>query len=209
MGKIKLKMLLSLLFIFILLASTASYALYGTYFYNNFKPNFPITNIAYYVDSSVSGYASNIETAFNNWKVATQGNNVNARVWSFRVYSTSFPYYPFTPHVIFKKSTNGKSYTTFYDSYGNQVQSSDFSPPTINWSKCIIYLSSGLSDPNFTITHEIGHIFGLSHPNEETPSGIYQRQPSCMIPSDATGYDNVRSLTPTPFDVGHLNDRFR
>jgi len=190
-----------------LLASTASYAKYGTFCYE-YRPNFSITNIAYYVDPSLSDYEVFINAAFRSWKEATQGNNVNARVGYFKAPGLGFSYYPYAPHVVFKKSTTGKSYCTYFDAGGSPAQASETGNPNKNWSKCIIYLATPLSEPNFTIVHEIGHVLGLCHPYDETEK-IYQGQETCMIPSDYTGqYESSRKSEPTPFDVSNLNRRY-
>jgi hypothetical protein len=204
MRKSKLRFILPLFLAIVLLTATLSSASIGFYF--DYKPTFSITNIAYLVDSSVSGYAQSIEDAFSTWKEKTKNNDVNARVGYYKV--SSSPYYTPPAQVVFTLSTTGTSYTAYFTATGAPANSGTGEPYS-NWAKCVIYLAPNLSDPKATVIHELGHVFSLKHPFEN-PEGVYKMQTSCMIPSIAPStYIKYRSTVPTAFDVANVNSRFK
>lgn len=204
--KLKLHLLLFLVIVLLTPPSSTS-ANYGTFCFD-YKPTFSITNIAYLVDSSASGYTNSIEAAFKSWKDETKNNDVKARVGYYKV--SNSPYYTPPVQVVFRVSNTGKSYTAFFTSSGDYANIGTGEPYT-NWSKCVIYLVPGMSPSKAksTAIHELGHVFSLKHPSIELPSGIYQGDPSCMLPSDEPTYPNSIRTEPTTFDVENLNDRFK
>jgi len=164
------KLIIFIVFMFLCIfkvnAATEPPLLYGNLTWN-------IENIYYYVDSSASNYASIIAKSANNWVYTGYGYN---RLWpntrAYNISNAAMDIYGYSSvdgsngYTIFFARTNGTT--------GNIYQVNQNST---NWLFSEIYLNNyylaSETDTNkqATITHEMGHVFGLNE-NNSNPYSI-------------------------------------
>lgn len=120
-----------------------------------------------------------------------------ARITFTRVYDASIA------TIVFKlEPSNTISYVEHYAyvpyyPYLKQVSFKPY-PPTGSWSKCYVYLTSGVTKR--TVMHELGHCFGLKHREQGSTSSI-------MFTSDSS--NSGRANTVTLWDAGLINKKYK
>lgn len=126
----------------------------------------------YYVDSSANGYVTLINNAVNNWIDTGYGWNP---IYMYPVasnYATDVDFYAKYGDEI---SANVLARTSFYNT--NEI---GVNPYISNWFFAKVEINSPTINKynstiqQGTITHEIGHAFGLDHQNENPNSIMCQ-----------------------------------
>lgn len=162
-------------------------------FPNNAKFTRGVTNTCYYIENGTYGYSIDVRAKqwnYNGWDNPIHMTRVSSN-WATHI-------------DFYSRSTNGdpdkllgpnvSGYTSFYDDTGAHIAGPK-DAPTKNYFFAKIYLNTDkvpTYDDYGTITHEIGHAFGLAHTSSKD---------SVMYP-----YDDLRVYdTPQKTDVDTIN----
>lgn len=164
-----------------------------------------LSNRTYYIDNSIinAGLQDEAISAAKSWVTATKNNDTSKSRVGLTKTSSS------VTATIQIRAKAGKDfpasiksslgYVVYYS--GSEAISTPGGLPTKNWTNCIVYVKTGLSDATAkrTICHEIGHALGLLHPFYPGTTGK-----SIMLP-DNTAYPAYKANTPTSADANMLD----
>jgi predicted Zn-dependent protease len=149
--------------VLILTLNCSIFAMTPTYS-NNAKFSRGVSNCCYYVDSTASGYTSQVNSAANNWEVTGYGWNPIYMTAVSSNYATHMDFYSRTPSTDTYLNDTVLGYTSFWTTNGVLV-ANKMKSPTSNYFYTEIVFNSSLSDSYDyrTAKHEMGHAFGLAH----------------------------------------------
>lgn len=167
-----------------------------------------LANRTYYIDSTITkaGYSDEATNAAKSWVTATKNNKTsNSKVGLTKTTSKTNATIEIRAKAKadFPSAVKGTlGYCVYYS--GSNAISTPGGSPRGNWTKCIVYVQSGLSSQTAqrTICHEIGHALGLLHPMHPESTGK-----SVMLP-DNTVHTKCKSNTPTSADAYMLYTRY-
>lgn len=133
-------------------------------FTNDAKFTRGVSNCCYYVDSTASGYTSNINSAANNWVDTGYGWNPIYMTAVSSNYATHMDFYGRTPSSDSYLSDSVVGYTSFWNSNGTLVTAKkDIPSYNYFYTEIVMNLSSSDSYDIRAAKHEMGHAFGLGH----------------------------------------------
>ena len=137
----------------------------------SYKTSWNIESIYYYIDQSAPGYSGTISAAANNWVYTGVGYNKlypNTRTYDKNgtlAYTSLFKRVNGNPVVVTWKKVSGRV---------------DTSVPSESWLFSEIHINNdvfqdyGFDHREGTLTHELGHAWGLGHNNENQNSVMCQ-----------------------------------
>lgn len=148
-------------------------------------------NQYYYITSSASGEKSRINKSMKMW-VNSNGTGKYTPISFLQTSTQKSSIIDFHKGNYYSYATGTIAYTAYY----NNSKSVD--PDVVNWYWCKIVINSPvfdtLSDFNKTgtVSHEIGHAFGLDHPDTLTKSVMPQlKQKRYVDGPQAIDFDEI------------------
>lgn len=157
------KIVLAFLFSVILLGNANVFAMTPTWPYDA-KFTRGVSNTCYYVDSSASGYLSQVDTAMGNWVDTGYGWNpiyatpVSSNYAShIDIYGSNIYDDGYLDYVTY-------AYTSFWNTDGTLVCEKTTSPSyNYFYTEIIMNMTRSESYETELMIHEMGHAFGLAH----------------------------------------------
>lgn len=160
--KIHKKLLITILLIsvlFIINVSSKAYAVMSPTYPNEIRYSRGVSNVCYVVSSSASGYTSYINSAANGWVHTHYGDNP---IYMTAVSSTVGSHMDIYAKSLSSAYDGTYAYTTIWD-YNSKSLKFD---GTQNYWYAEIMINTNLTQTITSITHEMGHCFGLEDNND-------------------------------------------
>lgn len=190
------KSFIMILLLGILFLSTSNvFAIVPTY-PNNAKFNRGVSNMCYYVDSSIASHTGYINSALNNWVDTGYGWNpiyVTPVSSSYATHIDFYGMYEGSGNSIIGYGVLG--YVSFWDINSNWIVEPPNQPERDYFYTELVYNLTEDYKPNIVFRHEIGHTFGLFHDDYNPYSIMYPNVDGMQINTvQKTDHDTINYL---------------